>query len=297
MKSYFLQHSGLVSEYYRSGILLFLLILIAAEIVWSWRNNKKVYNLKETFANTVILLGFQLSKIAFASYQLAVLGFASNLAPVKFGNNPWVFALTFILADFVYYWFHRASHIWLPLWAFHHVHHSSPRMNLTSAYRLNWFSALVSPLFFVPLALLGLPPGYIVVAYTLNLLYQFFLHTEAVDKIKPMEGILDTPSAHRVHHGSNDVYIDKNFGGVFMWWDRMFKTYQPETEKVVYGIPGEVVTNNPFRLVLQGFINLFKAKRSTEKDHHSPLVLTASPKSPQPGKIKRVEYQTSNINN
>lgn len=289
MKSYLLQHGGLASEPYRTGILLFLLVLIAAEIVWSWRNSKKVYNLPETLANTVILLGFQLSKIVFAGYQLAVLGLASNLAPVKFGSHAWVFALTFILADFVYYWFHRASHAWLPLWAFHHVHHSSPRMNLTSAYRLNWFSALVSPLFFVPLALLGLPPAYIVVSYTLNLLYQFFLHTEAVDKIKPLEGIIDTPSAHRVHHGSNDVYIDKNFGGVFMWWDRMFKTYQPETEKVIYGIPGEAVTNNPFKLVLQGFINLFKAKGSTGKDNYSTHVLTASPKLSQPVNTTTVE--------
>lgn len=135
-------------------------------------------------------------------------------------------------------------------------------MNLTSAYRLNWFSALVSPLFFVPLALLGFPPDYIVLSYVLNLLYQFFLHTEAIGKLGRMEGFIDTPSAHRVHHGQNDIYIDKNFGGVFMWWDRLFNTYQPETEKVKYGISGEAVSYNPFRLVLQGFINLFARKKA-----------------------------------
>jgi len=261
MKKYFANHRYLISTHYRGYILLFLLALIIVEIIWSWRNDKKAYNIKETFANTVILLGFQLSKIVFAGYQLAVLGFAASISIFKLGNNGWVFGACFILADFIYYWFHRTSHSWLPLWAFHHVHHSSPNMNLTSAYRLNWFGALVSPVFFVPLALLGFPPEYIVLSYALNLLYQFFLHTEAVGKLGAIEGVIDTPSAHRVHHGQNEIYIDKNFGGVFMWWDRLFNTYQRETEKVRYGIPGEAVTNNPFKLVFQGFINLFKTKR------------------------------------
>lgn len=132
-------------------------------------------------------------------------------------------------------------------------------MNLTAAYRLNWFSALISPLFFVPLALLGLPADFIVVSYALNLLYQFFLHTEVIHSMGVLEGIIDTPSAHRVHHGSNALYLDKNFGGVFMWWDRLFHTYQPETEKVQYGIPGNMITYNPFKLVFQGFAELFNA--------------------------------------
>ncbi len=174
MKKFLVNHGGLISEHYKDSLLLFLLVLIIAEIIWSWRNNRKVYNLKETFTNTIILLGFQLSKIIFAGYQLAILDFASRIAPLSLPHSAWVFIVTFILADFVYYWFHRASHLWLPLWAFHHIHHSTPHMNLTSAYRLNWFSALVSPLFFVPLALLGCPPQYIAAAYALNLLYQFF---------------------------------------------------------------------------------------------------------------------------
>ncbi len=261
MKTYLAQHGALVSTQYRGKVLLFLIVLIALEITWSWRNDKKVYNLKETFTNTAVLAGFQFSKIIFAGYQLAILGFAANLSLFSFGHSAWVFAVTFVLADFVYYWFHRVSHLWLPLWAFHHIHHSSPRMNLTSAYRLNWFSALVSPLFFIPLALLGFPPDFIVVSYALNLLFQFFLHTEAVGKLGKIEGVIDTPSAHRVHHGQNDIYLDKNFGGVLMIWDRIFKTYQPEIEKVKYGIPGETPSLNPFKLVVQGFINPFKSKQ------------------------------------
>jgi sterol desaturase/sphingolipid hydroxylase (fatty acid hydroxylase superfamily) len=249
---------------YRIYILLFLFILIAVEIIWSWKKEKGVYNVKETFSNLAIFVGFQFSKFIFAGYQLSILGFFTKLSLFKLPHNPWVFALTFILADFIYYWFHRISHIWKPLWAFHLVHHSAMHMNLTAAYRLNWFSALVSPLFFVPAVLLGLPTDYILISYVLNLAYQFFLHTESVGKLGVIEHFMDTPSAHRVHHGSNPIYIDKNFGGVFIIWDKIFGTYQPETEKVRYGLTTGFLSYNPFRLVLQGFINWFKPTNSSK---------------------------------
>lgn len=250
--------TGAIGAEYKLNVLAFLLVLIIAEMIWSWKNDKKVYQLQETLTNTFVLIGFQISKLVFASYQLVILGFAASLSLFTFKENAAVFILTFFLADFVYYWFHRALHMYKPLWAFHHIHHSASHMNLSAAYRLNWFAALISPLFFVPLALLGLPPTFIVVSYTLNLLYQFFLHTEVVDKLGIIEGIIDTPSAHRAHHGSNDIYLDKNFGGVLMIWDRIFKTYQPEIEKVIYGVKGETPSNNPFQLVFGEFVQLFK---------------------------------------
>jgi len=98
-------------------------------------------------------------------------------------------------------------------------------------------------------------------SYGLNLVYQFFLHTEFIDSMGPLEGVIDTPSAHRVHHGSNPIYIDKNFGGVFVIWDKIFGTYQPETEKVQYGLTTGFVSYNPFVLVLQGFADLLKGKK------------------------------------
>lgn len=229
-----------------------------AEIIWSWKRDKKVYRLDETITNILILAGFHLSKLLFAGYQLWVLGFVTDIAPFHLPHTWYTFILAFVVADFLYYWFHRISHHWAPLWAFHLIHHSSPLMNLTAAYRLNWFSALISPVFFVPAALAGLPPDFIVLSYALNLLYQFFLHTEAVGKLGLIEGVLDTPSAHRVHHGTNPQYIDKNFGGVFMIWDRIFHTYQPETEKVQYGLTTGYISRNPFVLVFHGFIALFR---------------------------------------
>jgi len=247
-------------KHYRGWILAALLLLILIEMIWSWRRDKKAYQVKETLANFSILAGFEFSKLLFAGYQLAILGFAADIAFFTLPHNGWIFLTCFFLADFIYYWFHRVSHIWKPLWAFHLIHHSSLTMNLTAAYRLNWFGALISPLFFVPLALLGFPPDFIVASYALNLLYQFFLHTEAVPRLGIIEGVIDTPSAHRVHHGSNPVYLDKNFGGVLMIWDRLFKTYQPEEEKVKYGITTGFVSYNPFTLVFKRFIDFFTNK-------------------------------------
>ncbi|MCR8556282.1 sterol desaturase family protein [Mucilaginibacter sp. BJC16-A38] len=245
---------------YRLWILGFLLLIVLAEIAWSWKNDKRAYEIKETFSNLAVLAGFQFSKVLFAGYQLAILGFFTALVPFTLPRNGWVFLLTFITTDFIYYWFHRVSHIWKPLWAFHMVHHSAMHMNLTAAYRLNWLSAIISPLFFIPAAILGMPVDYIVICYALNLVYQFFLHTEAVGKLGVFEGIIDTPSAHRVHHGSNPVYIDKNFGGVLIIWDKLFGTYQPETEKVNYGLTSGSMGYNPFKLVFKGFTDLFTGK-------------------------------------
>ncbi|HMI63481.1 MAG TPA: sterol desaturase family protein [Puia sp.] len=246
------------------AIVIVLVLLITAEIIWSWRQDKKAYGLKDTLANLVILAGFQLSKYLFAGYQLFILQGAFHCAPVHLPATIWTFAVCFILADFTYYWFHRLSHKWQPLWAFHLIHHSSPYINLTTSYRLNWLSALISPFFFLPLALTGFPPSYIALSYGLNLLYQFFMHTEAIGKWGRLEGIIDSPSAHRVHHGKNPSYIDKNFGGILMIWDRLFRTYQPETEKSNYGINTGFIGNNPFKLVFKGFIDLFTGKLNSK---------------------------------
>lgn len=240
---------------YRGYIGVFLLTLIIAEMIWSWRNNRQVYELKETVANFTILIGFQLSKLLFVSYQLFILGWAGTHKILEFGRSIGVFFLTFLLADFIYYWFHRVSHDWKPLWALHLIHHSSLLMNLTTAYRLNWLSAIVSPILFMPLAVLGFPTDFIVLSYAINLLYQFFLHTEVVGKLGWLEGLINTPSAHRVHHGSNPLYIDKNFGGFLIIWDRLFGTYQEELEKPMYGTTVGFISYNPIVLVFKGLID------------------------------------------
>ncbi len=245
---------------YKGYVVLLLMLLITAEIIWSWREEKHVYDVKETAANMTIFAGFQLSKYLFAGYQLAIFAFVYRFRLFTFTPSVWLWIATFLAVDFCYYWFHRASHQVKFFWAFHLVHHSSPWMNLTTSYRLNWLGALISPWFYIPAVLLGFPPNMVVVVYAANLFYQFFLHTEAVGKLGFLENIIDTPSNHRVHHGSNDQYIDKNFGGTLIIWDKLFGTYEPEQEKVKYGITTGFMGQNPVKLVFQGFIDFFRGK-------------------------------------
>lgn len=245
---------------YRFIVYFFLFLLIVAEGVWSWRKNKEQYHFKETLANTVILIGYIASKIISTGYFLGILEFAGRFAFFHPPVNLLTVVVTFILTDLCFYWYHRISHTVKFFWAFHLTHHSSQAMNLTTAYRINWFTAIINPYFYIPVALSGLSPLVIVLSYSANLFYQFFMHTEAVGKIPLVEGILNTPSAHRVHHGSNLIYIDKNYGGVFTFWDRLFGTYQPETEPVKYGITTGFVGYNPFNILFKGFIDLAKGK-------------------------------------
>ncbi|MGS2740984.1 sterol desaturase family protein [Sinomicrobium sp. M5D2P17] len=244
----------------RGIIFMLLLALIIAEILWSWKKNRKVYDVKDTLANLAIFAGFQLSKVVFFGVQYASLSIVASFALFEFQENPGIFLLTFLTVDFVYYWYHRLSHQLKFLWAFHLVHHSSLFMNLTVSYRLNWLNALISPFVFAPMVLIGLPFRFVALSFAFNLLYQFFLHTEAVGKLGFIEGVLATPSAHRVHHGSNAAYIDKNFGGVFIIWDRIFGTYQKELEKPVYGVTTGFISNNPLVLVFKGLVDFFRGK-------------------------------------
>ena len=150
--------------------------------------------------------------------------------------------------DLCYYWFHRIHHEVRFLWAAHVNHHSSQHYNLSTALRQPLLTPLTGPIFWAPLALLGFPPWMILTAQAWSLLYQFWLHTEAVDRLGPLEWILNTPSHHRVHHGKNVPYLDKNHGGIFIIWDRLFGTFAPEDERVVYGLTKDITTFNPLRI-------------------------------------------------
>jgi sterol desaturase/sphingolipid hydroxylase (fatty acid hydroxylase superfamily) len=249
---------------YRGEILLFLMALILIEIVISWRLKLNNYSFKETIANLAILFGHSLSKVLLAGYQLWVLDLFGGVALFDVPATPLMFGLCFLLVDFLFYIYHWLSHKMKLLWAFHLVHHSSPWMNLTTAYRLNWLGGLIVPIFFLPAILLGFSPSQVVLCTALNLVYQFFLHTELVPKLGFLENWLNTPSNHRVHHASNPVYIDKNFGGVLIVWDRLFNTYQAEEERPVYGITTGFVGHNPIKLVFHGFVDLVRGKMKSK---------------------------------
>jgi sterol desaturase/sphingolipid hydroxylase (fatty acid hydroxylase superfamily) len=239
-------------------------MLVIAEWVWSRQKQMHIHDGKETAANFVVLLGNQISKALFLSWQLWILTSVADYKILSWEPGILSFIGTFFLVDFFYYWQHRIMHETKLFWAFHLVHHSGQKMNLTTSFRLNWLSPLVGSLFYIPVALLGAPSTFILMAQSLNLFFQFFLHTESIGKLGFMEGFINTPSAHRVHHGSNPEYIDKNYGGVLMIWDRLFGSYTPETSPVQYGITTGHVGYNPFTLVFHGFYDLFRGKLNSK---------------------------------
>jgi len=159
----------------------------------------------------------------------------------------------FLGVELLYYWQHRASHRIRWFWATHSVHHSSTRMNLTAAIRLGWTGGFSGHgLFMLPLALLGFHPLMILAALGLNLLYQFFIHTELAPRLGPLEWVLNTPAHHRVHHASNPACLDRNFGGVLIVFDRLFGTFAeaPRGEALHYGLAGRAASLNPLRIAL-----------------------------------------------
>jgi alkylglycerol monooxygenase len=153
--------------------------------------------------------------------------------------------LVFLLDDFAYYWMHRTSHVVNLLWAGHVVHHSSEEFNLTVALRQSSLHGLMSWVFYMPIALLGVPVTMWLICHALNLVYQFWVHTREIDRLGPLELVLNTPSHHRVHHGVNPEYQDRNFAGMLIVWDRMFGTFEPEVAPPVYGLTKPLRSWNP----------------------------------------------------
>jgi len=162
--------------------------------------------------------------------------------------SPWTWLLGFVAVDFCFYWAHRSLHRYNLLWGAHQPHHSSEDFNLSTALRKGAFQTAFDWPFYLPLALLGLPLPLFLVLLGAQLVYQFWIHSQHVGRLGMLEWFMVTPSNHRVHHGQNDRYIDKNHGGVFIVWDRLFGTFADETEAVRYGVTTPVRTFDPLRL-------------------------------------------------
>lgn len=186
--------------------------------------------------------------VAFAGY-LALY----QLTPLRLGTGPWAWVLLFFAEDLCYYWFHRIHHESRLFWASHVVHHSSQHYNLSTALRQTW-TPMTGWLFWAPLALVGFHPVMIVTQQAISLLYQYWIHTEAIGRLpRPLEWVLNTPSHHRVHHASNPRYLDKNYAGILIIWDRLFSTFEPEGEAPVYGLTKNLRTYNPVRIAFHEF--------------------------------------------
>lgn len=225
--------------------LVFLLMLVS-EAAWDVFSGYRK-SLKETGANIFIsIVNSVLERLAFGAIFVVGIFASEKLAVSEVSLSWWSWLLAVLLADLTYYWMHRCEHRVRLLWTYHSVHHSSPEFNFSTALRLAWVEALFTWIFFVPMVVIGFDPAQVIGAFAVVIAYQSWIHTEKFGQVRILDAVLNTPSNHRVHHGRNRIYLDKNFGGILIIWDKLFGTYAPETEEVLFGITKPVGSSNPF---------------------------------------------------
>ena len=237
-----------------------ILGLILIETLISNILNLNVYKKADTFATIGLLTGNIIVSFLIKGTTLAFHIFlyqfkifeVSAFAPLWF---QWL--ITFVLIDFVFYFYHRCSHRSRFLWAIHMSHHSSEEMNFAVSFRQAWLGPISKIPFFMILPIIGLDPMMIAVAGVLSTLWGIFGHTQVINKLGLLEWVFNTPSHHRVHHGSNIQYIDKNYGNLLIIWDRLFGTFEPEIETVKYGLVKNVNTFNPIKITFMGWQEIY----------------------------------------
>ncbi|MGQ0801588.1 MAG: sterol desaturase family protein, partial [Pseudomarimonas sp.] len=183
------------------------------------------------------------------AYITALWGGAASMTPLHIPTTGISALGCLLLVDFLYYWDHRCAHVFRPYWALSHsVHHSSNQFDQTTALRVSFTDGFLSPWFYLPAMLVGFDPVLVVACFGFILAWQQWLHTETVSALPALDGWLNTPANHRVHHGTQPQYLDRNFGAVLMLWDRLFGTYQRETEPVKFGLTEPINSSHPWRI-------------------------------------------------
>ena len=256
-----------VNEVYAIGVPI-VLTMIFIEILISNFRNQNFYKRGDTLCTIGLLSGNIIVAFAIKGMVLAFHIYLYQFRVFDFVNQIPIWALwiiTFISIDLVFYVYHRMSHRIRFLWAIHLSHHSSEEMNFAVSFRQAWFGPISKIPFFMVLPILGFDPTIIAVAGVISTLWGIVGHTQVIGKLGPLEWIFNTPSHHRVHHGSNKQYIDKNYGNLLIIWDRLFGTFEPEDEKVKFGLVNNVNTFNPVKVTFMAWmsmINDLKQKNS-----------------------------------
>ncbi len=230
------------------------ILLIAIGIEWfvTRKKNEPTYTIGNTMQNMSIGALDQIGSLFYFTALYFILDYSYQHFSLFHLSDSWIqWVLAFIVVDFLSYWYHRFSHRTHILWAGHITHHSSPHFNLSNGFRTSLFQGINRIIFWALLPIFGFSPWVLLVTLKVSGIYDFVQHTKWFPRIPWLERILITPSLHRVHHGKNDIYIDKNYGSVFSIWDKLFGTFQEETEPVEYGIKAEYRDSNP--LIAVGF--------------------------------------------
>lgn len=250
------------------GLLLVPLLII--EIFRLWRSGRLTWHRSSGMLTSlfclVLTIGVEVVALgALFTLVYSVYSFALVAIP-----TTWVtFLICFVAVDFFYYWEHRLGHEINGLWALYHsVHHSGDHFDQTIAVRASVLDFLITPLFYLPLILIGFHPLLVLTCWAVNLAWQQWIHTEVVGRLPLLDPWLNTPSNHRVHHARNEQYLDKNYGGVFMLWDKMFGSYEAEDEKVDYGLVKQLNSRNPLAVQFYGIGRMLGALKqaSSMKD-------------------------------
>ena len=246
------------------AIPVFLICLILEGLAFHFLpdDDELGYEPRDTATSLTMGIGNVLINVGWKVVVLAAYAGAYLLAPFHLpADNPLTWIALFVADDLAYYWFHRTHHEIRLFWASHVMHHSSERYNFSTALRQTWTPFTAWP-FWVALGFLGFAPWMILLQQSISLLYQFFIHTERVGKLwHPIEFVMNTPSHHRVHHGSNAQYLDRNYGAILIVWDRLFGTFVEEGERVRYGLTKNIDTFNPLRVATYEYIAIWRDLR------------------------------------
>ncbi len=234
--------------------------LVLIEMIWAWRKRPHGYEPKDTLTSLAFGLGSTVAGLLSGGAFLALFLWAWQFRLVDVPWVWWAWVACFVLDDLAYYWVHRFGHRVRWFWASHVNHHSSQHYNLSTALRQTWTGFLTLGFVFkLPLVLIGFHPGMIAICAGFNLIYQFWIHTEAIDRMpRWFEAVMNTPSHHRVHHATNPRYLDRNYAGVFIVWDKLFGSFEPENrdEKIRYGIVRQLGSFNLLWAVFHEWIGI-----------------------------------------
>jgi sterol desaturase/sphingolipid hydroxylase (fatty acid hydroxylase superfamily) len=238
----------------------FFIIAILVELAYGLLRGRNTFRLNDSASS--LFLGVLSQARRFVT--LGIGGFVYHLIteyfslPLMDASHWFTWVLATVLYDFCYYWLHRMGHERTILWAAHVAHHQSEDYNLTTALRQTSTGFLLGWIFYLPMFLIGIPAEVVVTAGSINLIYQFWVHTEHIPKLGWYEWVFVTPSNHRVHHAQNEIYLDRNYGGLFILWDRLFGTFQEEREEepVIFGIRGPLHSWNPVRALTHIYVDM-----------------------------------------
>jgi sterol desaturase/sphingolipid hydroxylase (fatty acid hydroxylase superfamily) len=250
---------------------LFILLMIVERISFRLLPDpgERGYALKDTSTSIAMGIGSLVADAALGIVTGVAAIWLTRVTPFHLPNNVWTWLGVFVGYDLCYYWAHRASHEIRILWAGHITHHSSQYYNLSTALRQSW-TGDATFMFYLPVALAGASLKLAATVGGLNLIYQFWIHTERINKMwRPIELIFNTPSHHRVHHGSNQQYLDKNYAGVFIVWDRLFRTFEPEIEPVRYGLTTNIDSFNPIWVAFHEYVAIGRDLRRAKSLNES----------------------------